>query len=341
MPSAINPSLHPTGVNNRAEDLRFNLQAAKDEIEALQSGLATKAERRTAALTLYVSVTGNDTTGNGSEDFPFATLRRALESLHGWNARIYPVDILLGDGVHADGHLTIATDVRSLDAPTRPCILVRSVSGNRAACTIACYPLSVSGYVGFEDLTIYGATVALEAGSFVYAENCVLDYTDVSAELAGANMQLYDCVFSTSVDSVLRARYGGVIEVFSSAEIVGNPTYTDFAQSKDGGLIRFWVQVTGAFTGRKYLTSRNAAIDFRVGTPTTAIVGGSAGSRDTGARVLWVGGTQGDVFTINGVGGDENGDFALKNVNGVSLVGAGNIATLGLSQVVAQRSVRY
>jgi hypothetical protein len=303
----------------------------------LAPALATKAERRTAALTLHVRLSGNDLTGNGSEDFPFATLRRALESLHGWNARIYPVDILLGDGVHADGHLTIATDVRSLDAPTRPCILVRSVSGNRAACTISCYPLSVSGYVGFEDLTIYGATLALEAGAFVYTDNVVLDWTDVSAEQAGAWIQLYNPVFSTSQANPLRARYGGAISVVGSATIVGDPTYTDFAVAKDAGLIRFWTQVTGSFTGRKYAASRHSTIDFRVGTPATAIVGGTGGYRDIGARVLWVGGTQGDVFTINGVGGDGDGNFALKNVNGVSLVGAGNVtitkADLGLSNV--------
>jgi hypothetical protein len=74
--SAINPSLHPTGVNNRAEDLRFNLQTAKTEIEALQSG---KEDAGTATSAVATHVAAPDPHGQYALETDVATALAAKQ----------------------------------------------------------------------------------------------------------------------------------------------------------------------------------------------------------------------------------------------------------------------
>jgi pectin methylesterase-like acyl-CoA thioesterase len=139
--------------------------------------------------TLYVSPTGSDETGNGTQEKPFRTIQKALNILPKDFGR-YSATIIIANGTY-DEHVEIIGYSGSiyLQGPTR----VSELNDNIKIRSIACYRCT-NGYVVLNGLTLTGTNDAvLNAFS---NSNVIAEYLKVeTSSQSTSGIGFYECAF--------------------------------------------------------------------------------------------------------------------------------------------------
>lgn len=148
----------------------------KEETDTL---LQNKATILTSGLNIYVSTSGNDTTGDGSQSKPFRTIQKAVDSippvLNGKvvkirvSAGIYDEDVIIAGKAGSFGHRPIQLlGATSVSNATNYKMRSLSVHGTGMGC------VCVDGFQ-FTGPSDGGADVCTYGGASIYVRYCVLD----------------------------------------------------------------------------------------------------------------------------------------------------------------------
>ena len=138
----------------------------------------------------YVSPTGNDTTGSGLRDNPYATIGKALSTLDGEGGTIWLFD---GEyGVSAAINVTIPVTIRSISEDPAT-VTVKRASGNFSIFTLNCADAKLL------DITITGGSVSDKInGGCVnigtvggVVEHCIIRDSNVSSKYGSAGGGIY------------------------------------------------------------------------------------------------------------------------------------------------------
>ena len=166
------------------------------EISAFQVGAYSKtetdlkfAEKLNSNLTVYVSPTGSDSLGNGTETKPYATIQKAVDSLPAAFGQ-YTARILIEDGAYPEnisikGHKNLTIQAKKEAAGN---VTINSISA------IGCTNLTLN-YLKYVGLNVDNLCSILLISSSAYIGYSTFDTTEVSpytkAVHARVNTQLF------------------------------------------------------------------------------------------------------------------------------------------------------
>jgi hypothetical protein len=182
---------------------------------------------------VYISPTGDDTTGNGTSGNPFFSPARAVEYINGY---FIPAGVIVTIEV-AHGFYTL-NNSQDFDLQQGTQVQMQSGPGSFEFLSIH----SVSGSSGDWDYVLQGDRLSpgYEVGQYLVFNNCTDPTTRAEAELVGTNGTLAftadnaggwynDKTFVLNDDGALSVDYDEGTETFTLNYDDGNTTYNDLA----------------------------------------------------------------------------------------------------------------
>jgi hypothetical protein len=232
----------------------------------------------TGNLNVYVTATGNDSTGNGTSGAPFATLQRAYDylvtSVH-MNGFAAVIDIGAGTFaavvcVSSPVGMTEASAItfQGLGSTTIISSVTNACFGAaNCAITIAGLELTAGGSSGPYNST--GMCVAASIGGTITIAAGVIFGTasnDHMQAYAGGVIETNGVPYTIvgSAQAHLTSGAGGVINtVNSTVTLVGTPAFSvAFAETEPGGVLNAWNMIfSGSATGPKFNNAYAALIN--------------------------------------------------------------------------------
>lgn len=215
---------------------------------------------------VYVSPSGNDTTGDGSVGNPYATIAKAVEPLPRIDLNGYTFKVLLADGTYTFGSSTMIPAPKSYGSSSgtvyiegQSGVAANVIVGNGAA---ACF--NIAGRTTFKNLTFKstagGAVLAHYLGinsNFTLIDNCEFDVYGSCIEayycqqlcIGVNNMKLRSAPYCIVQSNGSRVRLGGCSINWNGF----NPTTAICVLNLAAhlGLASAWVN-TGTTTAAKY-----------------------------------------------------------------------------------------
>jgi len=237
-----NESYSVTWVHNHWQQYRCPLLPGKHTVAGIVPlyghGDAIEFEVQGRAPTIYVSTAGNDITGNGSIDNPFATIQRGV------NTELLGATVIVRPGTYRG---TGNTDVNFEGKG----VILRSETGPRD-CIIDCNGSYTRHHRAFNftagegrATVIDGFTITngqADCGGAVYCynsnptlANCTFNANSAHSEggaiyCRNSNPTLENCTFSKN-----SAEDGGAVSNRESSPTVTNCTFTENSADRDGG----------------------------------------------------------------------------------------------------------
>jgi hypothetical protein len=199
------------------------------------------------ATTFYVSTTGNDTTGNGTPAYPWATLTHAIAALSAYNLNGNTVTIQLSVGTYGW--------VGSFNAPSNGTLVIQGNASSQSSYVISGNPAVGNGvlYVSSGILRVVGVTIqnTSAGGSCILSSNSqvVLQNTSfqttvagsqalVAASTAGSVQVQAGCIMSGSANAMWNAFDGGTIIQAANCTTTSSPAYAQGCMiASNGGQI--------------------------------------------------------------------------------------------------------
>ena len=259
--------------------------------------------RLNAPLTLYVSTTGNDATGNGSVGAPFATIAKAYQALqYNYDLNGQQVTIQLQDGTYTFQTVLSGLCVGQY-SPTQ--IVIQGNTTTPANTTIAytggsgadCFQVTYGCQVTIASLYFNVAAnvrcIAAHRNGIIFTNSCV--FGPAAAHLYATNngLLIVNGGYTISGGGITHcySQWSGriIIPVSGSLTITltGTPAFsTGFAYATSGGNVTFGsVTFSGGATGPRYYVNMNAVVDSQGG-GASFLPGNSSGSTATGGQYI-------------------------------------------------------
>ena len=227
-------------------------------------------------LTIYISINGSDVTGNGSFNFPFASLVKAANIANLLSTMVSPVTILIGSGIYNENNtvpIAFTADGITITGIASDSVTIRPIhlNVNLIATIVAIHITNIT-------LQAVGSSTAIGiscSGSNNEASFIGIDFNSfaVGISFAGTNMNyaLIDCEF---IDNTIAISSNSVGVVCFDCDITGSlsntPTGTGIAVTgtsskfyNSGGkiiLCNTGINITGGFfSGRTIIFERNTS----------------------------------------------------------------------------------
>lgn len=257
----------------------------------------------TEGLTLYVSTTGNDTTGDGTVTQPFRNISRAWEHICldlDLNSKVVIIQLAPGAyeggaSVYGDQGNPVYQDYMHYLIPVGGGTI--KVKGDPAAAqnyTVTYHERS--DYCAFEMIGT-GAVITLEGitledpylytidGGVIGINECRLVGVSGSAAnfvMHGGNMSLYACTILGPWASLFTV-LSGHVTIAGTNTFSATPTFADaVAVVTIGGTMRLFGSMPGSVTGKRYRAESNGVISGVAVLPSGTIAGTTA----TGGQAL-------------------------------------------------------
>lgn len=254
---------------------------------------------------VYVSTTGNDTSGNGSESNPYQTIKKGIDTVNGNGSGV----VYLAPGIYKginNKQMDISKSFTLQGSGKENTIIDAENSGNM----IDIY----SGVVVIKDLTIRNGHESGYGGAIGNADNLTLincNFENNQADLGGAicnvgTLELVNCSFSNNSARRGGAIYNGKIDLFPGymgSLTISNCTFQNNT-AQVSGAIENWGSLTitdSIFTSNNAIAPESSAIGgalYNGNTGTTTIVR-SFFSKNTAQGVVSSGGAIGNDGILN------------------------------------------
>jgi len=185
----------------------------------------------TTSKTIYVAKYGNDTTGNGSSDLPFASLGKAITTANSISSSPNPITIFISAGVYIEnnslGPLTVTANGISIVGASRTgVVLIGSTPANNLV--LVNNPILITNLT-FQASSPLATGLTLSAGNLSVVENVRIINFLVGIETVGLGTNSYginSCTFVANGTAVYNndayINCNGCV-FFGSASLVGPP----------------------------------------------------------------------------------------------------------------------
>jgi len=199
----------------------------------------------TSATTVYISLSGNDTTGDGTAALPWRTLQHAYNRITSqfYNQSGVPIIIQMADGTYTSGLNAISaplgtTKVIIQGNLTNPALVRVSVTGGN------CFTASGNGNISVKNVSMAASTVSGVGGAAIGCQlGAQVDIINVIFETCG-----YAHIFCTTNSTV-------TVQSTSYQVIGGAPTHYDVTS---GGT----VVASGSQSGDVVVVTLNGTLNF-------------------------------------------------------------------------------
>jgi hypothetical protein len=161
---------------------------------------------------IYVAPNGNNTTGTGSQQNPFATITKAIQVRNASISTSVEVSIILSSGTYTES-VTLARNTYLVGVQTgesrQPCNVIGSITMNDTTGSIGISGLEINGTVTTSgagaSYTIFccnisgaAATAVTATAGTVFITECRISNTSGSTIIGQTTLTIRDCVISTT-----------------------------------------------------------------------------------------------------------------------------------------------
>lgn len=212
-----------------------------------------KSQPIDSSIYLYVATTGSDTTGDGTEAKPYATIQKAIDTLP-WSLNSYNVNIFIAGGTYNGG-----VDISDIVHGTV------SFANQSSQDVVINGGFQVSGcsavqIVGFNKLTVNGRMWLLDTQMFHCSANTVEIVDDIFGEALSVNNS--NATFGGTVSTKTLSYGSGIIvgtgtQLFVETAVIQTGTGTGI-KADYGGLVAYGQATNNAVT--KLATMRGGRI---------------------------------------------------------------------------------
>lgn len=218
------------------------------DLTPLWSAINRRVEMVNAATTLHVTKTGSDTTGDGSEDHPYLTIQKAIDTLPRYLDQ--SATVLVHSGTYAEnvvihgfsgpgtfalvGESNSNTSVNTIMLMSCNCLNIGLTNLNLVGCSEDVYKWTIqinqtNSAVYLDSLQCTNAVTGGYYGAFrfshspvIYMANTTISNKEIAVDVSASSVYMRENVTGTSNSVSIRSgsgygRYGGYVQKGSAA----------------------------------------------------------------------------------------------------------------------------